>query len=110
MAITTKFRSNLVGNILTTGTVVYQCPASNTATVIGLSLANKSANVVTGNIWIHRSGTRYYGAANVDIFSGSAFTPYGEPQKLVLQADDSINCSVSLANSIDSICSVLEVY
>lgn len=110
MPLTTTFKSNLALNIETTGNTVYKCPASNTATIIGFSLANKTGNVVTANVWIHRGTVDYYAAANVSIFGGSAFTPYGEPQKLVLQGNDSINASVSVATAVDAICSVLEVY
>lgn len=110
MPLTTTFKSNLKVDILTTGNTVYTCPAGNTATVIGFSLANKTANVVTANVWLRRGTVDYYAAANVSIFGGSSFTPYGEPQKLVLQGNDSINCSVSVATAVDAICSVLEVY
>ena len=109
-ALTTTFKSNLKLNIETTGNTVYSCHASNTATVIGFSIANKTANVITCNVWLNRAGVNYYAAANVSIFGGSSFTPYGEPQKLVLQSTDSINASVSIATSADAICSVLEVY
>jgi hypothetical protein len=110
MALTTTFKSNLKNDILTTGNTVYTCPAGNTATVIGFSISNKTANVITANVWIHRGTIDYYTLANVSIFGGSAMTPYGEPQKLVLQASDSINCSVSLATAADAIISVLEVF
>ena len=110
MALTTTFKANLANDILTTGTTVYKCPASNTATIIGFSISNKTANVITANVWIYRGTTPYYTTANVSIFGGSAFTPYGEPQKLVLQGNDSINCSVSQATAADAICSVLEVF
>jgi hypothetical protein len=110
MALTTTFKSNLVNEVLTTGSPVYQCPSGNTATVIGFSISNKTGNVITSNVWIHRGTVNYYTSANVSIFGGSTFTPYGEPQKLVLQGNDSINCSVSAANSADAICSVLEVF
>ena len=103
------FKSNVASSILTTGNTVYTVPAATTATVIGLSLANKSGSTITANAFITRSSVNYALIANVSIVSGSTILVGGGDQKIVLQAADSINVSTSAATSMDVIISVLEI-
>lgn len=110
MAITTTFISKVNTDIVATasGNTVYTVPGSTTATLLGVSLANKTANVMTANVWITRSGTRYYIAANTTIYPGSTFVPIGGDQKMVMVASDTFSVSASVNAASDIILSALE--
>ena len=101
------FKSNVAANITTTGNTVYTCPSATQTTLIGLTLANKSAGTLTANVYLTRSAVDYALIANAPILSGSTLVPIGGDQKLVLEATDAIKCSAT--SNCDVILSVLEI-
>lgn len=96
-------------NITLAGNTIYTVPAATKTTVIGLSIANKTPNVITGNVWITRSAVNYMLAANTTIYPGSAFVPIGADQKVVLIAADTISVSTSNTLAADVLLSALEI-
>lgn len=96
-------------NIITTGNTVYTTPGATKGVIIGFSVANKSANVITANVWVTRSSVLLAIGNNVTIFPGSSFVPVGLEQKLVLNAADTISVGVSLNGTADVLGSVLEI-
>jgi hypothetical protein len=103
------FVSKANTDIVTAGNTVYTVATATTATVIGLSLCNKSGNTQIANVWFTRSAVNYYMAANVTIFPGSTFIPIGADQKVVLTAADAIKVSASNTGVVDVIMSALEI-
>ena len=103
------FKSNLAANIVTTGNSVYTCPSATQTTLIGMTLANKSAGTVTANVFITRSAVDYSIISNAPILSGSTLVPIGGDQKVVLQASDVIKVTSSANGSIDTVVSLLEI-
>ena len=95
-------------DITVAGNTVYIVPAATKTTLFGVSVANRSANVITANVWISRSSVNYTIGNNVTIFPGSAFVPIGEEQKMTLLAADAIKVSASVAGSVDAILSGVE--
>jgi hypothetical protein len=103
------FKSTLNINIETTGNTVYTCPASNVATIIGLSLSNKTNSTVTANLFLTRGATECSILSGVNIPPGNSLIPVGGDQKLVVQASDTIKATTSANSSLDIIVSLLEI-
>jgi len=96
-------------NIALAGNTIYTVPASTKTTVISLSVANKTPNVITGNVWITRSAVDYMLLVNATIYPGSALVPIGADQKVVLLAADTLKVSANVASSADVQMSGLEI-
>ena len=103
------FKSNVAANIVTSGNNVYSCPSATATTLIGLSIANKSAGTVTANAFLTRSSVDYTIIANAPIMSGSALIAVGGDQKIVMQAADVLKITTSANGSVDVIASLLEI-
>lgn len=94
-----RYKSEGIGTVETT-----VLTASATTTLIGVCVANTSAQDITVSI---KHGTTYI-IKNALIPIGSAFVPIGGDQKVVLTTSDTIKVTSSVAASADVIVSVLE--
>ena len=103
------FKSNVSANIVTSGNTVYTCPSATQTTLIGMTLANKSAGTITANVYLRRSSTDYSIISNAPILTGSTLVPIGGEQKVVLQAADELKITTSANGSLDVIASLLEI-
>jgi len=103
------FKSYLSANITTGGVNVYTVPSATQTTLIGLTLANKTAGTVTATVAVTRSATDYSLITNAPIQTGSSLVPVGGDQKVVLQAADVLKITCSANSSIDAIVSLLEI-
>jgi len=102
-----KTSRDITSSLASVGT--YTVPASTSATVIGLSLANKTSNTVSVS-GAHYDGTNTtYLFANVPVVAGGSFVAVGGDQKLVLETGHSFRVSCNTAASVDAIMSILEV-
>lgn len=108
-----NFRNALKPSIGTSNTTVYQVPSGSQATVIGLSIANRTtANTISVSAYILDSSNSYgavYLVNNATVPLGGALVAIGGDQKVVLKANDSIQVVSSVANSADAVLSVLEI-
>ena len=103
------FKSNVAANIVTSGNTVYTCPSATQTTIIGMTLATKSAGPITSNVFLTRSAVDYSIIYNAPILSGSTLVPIGGDQKVVLQAADVLKVTTSANGSVDVIASLLEI-
>lgn len=103
------FKNAALANVGTTLTSLYTAPAATATTVIGLTLANTSANSVYVDVVVTISGTDYYVIKGALVPVGGALVPIGGDQKLVLQATHVLKVRSTAATSIDAIASVLEI-
>jgi hypothetical protein len=103
------FKNSIVPNIGTTLTTVYTAPAATATTVIGLSLANTTANTIYPSVKVTKGATVVYAVKSVPIPSGSSLVIFGGDQKLVLMAADVISVISDTAASVDAVLSYLEV-
>ena len=83
--------------------------SSITETIIGLTAANRTAGAINVDI-IHEdnANNQTYIIKNAPVPSGSALTPIGGDQKLVITHNEAIRVRSNTANSLDTIMSVLE--
>ena len=93
---------NYTGQATTAGTAVYTVPASTTAVVIGLNLANTS--IASKNVSVQLGST--YIIKDAPIPSGSALSALDG--KIILEAAEVITVTGDTNNDVDIILSVLE--
>ncbi len=87
---------------------VYTVPSTTTAIVIGLNLANISNSLISVNVQVIKSvGDDIYVAKSVPIPTGGALELM-TGNKYVLETGDIIKVSSSVANSLDSMLSIME--
>ena len=106
-----SFKTYVSSNTGTTAMKVgnHLVAAATTETIIGLTAANRTAGAINIDI-IHEnsSNTHTYIIKSAPVPSGSALTPIGGDQKLVITHNEAIRVRSNTANSLDTIMSVLE--
>ncbi len=104
------FKNAVSSAIGTSQTSVYTVPASTTATVIGLTVANIHSSNITVDVVVTdtsaSASVHIVKAATVPV--GGALVPIGGDQKIVLETGDIIKITSSAASSADVIVSVLQ--
>ena len=105
------FRNSITGSIGTTGVITYQTPTATTTTVIGLNVANVATQNISVSVMARDSSLNktVYLVKDAIIVQGSTAVLIGGEQKIVLEANDFLSVTSSLANSADVIISVLEL-
>jgi len=98
---------NYPASNVSSNTVVYTTPASTSATLIGMTIANKTASSVLANIHMNIGGTNFHMIKDATIPTGGALVPIGNDQKVVMEATDTL--SVSCSGNYDVILSALEI-
>lgn len=103
------FKNNALANVGTTITNVYTAPAGAATTIIGLTIANTTANSVYVDVILTIGATDYYIIKNALVPTGGALVPIGGDQKVVVEATESIKVRSSAASSVDVVLSILEI-
>jgi hypothetical protein len=104
------FKNSISGSIGTTETTVYTATGV-TATVIGVSVANRIQQNINIDVKMYDSST----SKNIVLCSGSLIPPgsnivlVGGEQKVVLEASDYLTLRSNTALSADIVVSVLEI-
>lgn len=104
------FKNSISASIGTTETTVYTATGV-TATVIGVSVANRVQQNVNVDVRMYDAST----SKNVVLCSGSLIPPgsnivlVGGEQKVVLEASDYLTLRSNVASSADIVVSVLEI-
>ena len=105
------FKSKIIPNIGTTynGTILSPVVESgNTATIIGLSIANRTnTDTVIVTVRLFKNGEDCHIIRNASISVGNALVLVGGDQKLVLEAGDIIYAEAGSNNAADAIISYL---
>ena len=87
---------------------VYTVPSTTTAIVVGLNLANISNSLITINVQVDKAtGDDVYIAKNVPIPTGGSLELM-TGNKYVLETGDIVKVSSTVANSLDSLLSIME--
>jgi hypothetical protein len=104
-----SFKRKLSANIGTSYSDVgsYVVPASNVATIIGLSLANTANTGITVDVTVNAT-TQFFVVKSAPIPVGGSLVTVGGDQKIVLEAGDSILVKSDTATSVDVVLSILE--
>lgn len=87
----------------------YTVGASTQTTLIGLTVANKTASVIAVDI-IHNDGSNdTYVVKGAPVPAGGSLVAVGGDQKIVLETGDSIKAVSDTASSADVLMSLLEI-
>jgi len=105
------FKNKVASNIGTSSVAVYTAPTGKTATIIGLSLANKISSDITCDITLTdtSTSTTVYLVRSAPIPTGSSLVAIGKDQKVVVENGDIISVVSSDTSSIDVVMSVMEL-
>jgi len=104
------FKRFISANVGTTFEAIggYEVPAANVATVIGLSIANRSNTGITVDAVLSNSTQATYIIRNAPVPFGGTLVAVGGDQKVVMQVGDSIEVVSDTSTSADVILSLLE--
>jgi hypothetical protein len=105
------FKNSITGSIGTAGAIVYQTPVATTTTIIGVNVANVNSQNISVSVMVRdNSGNKtVYLVKDALIPQGASSILIGGEQKIVLEANDFISVTSSLAASADVIVSALEL-
>lgn len=103
-----RYASRSIGtSAVTVGS--YTVGASTQTTLIGLTVANTTASVITVDVQ-HNDGTNdTYIVKAAPVPSGSSIVVVGGDQKVVMETGDSIKVTSNTATSADAFMSLLEI-
>lgn len=105
------FKRYVSQSIGTTPTTVgsYTVGASTQTTLIGLTVANRTASVISVDVQ-HNDGTNdTYIVKAAPVPAGSSLVVVGGDQKVVMETNDSIKVTSDTATSADVVMSLLEI-
>jgi hypothetical protein len=108
-----NYTARSVGASLTT---VHTAPGATQTTVIGMTVANRTASAIKVAVTLHDGTADTYivggptvGTMGADIPAGGSIVVVGGDQKLVMEAGDLLKVESSAASSVDTVISVLEI-
>lgn len=104
---TRKSSQNIGTTLVTVGG--YTVSGSNIATVIGLSLCNKTNSSITANVILNNTTTNTFISHTATIPGFDTLIVVGGEQKLVMIPNDNIRVQSNVASSIDAVMSILEI-
>lgn len=105
------FKNAMLVGVGTAPSGLYTVPSGNTATIIGLSVANKLTQQVYVDITLYdasASKSAYIGK-NIPLPVGSSVIVVGGEHKIVLESGDSIVVNSNAEASVDVIMSILQI-
>lgn len=104
-----NYRNYLTANVGTTAVTVFSPTTSGVqTTVIGFNISNTNTVPVTANVTLTAGGTTVYVVKNVTLPVGNALNTI-DAGKMIVEQNDVVKVSCSLANSVDVIVSTVEV-
>jgi len=105
------FKNSMTNGVGATGVVAYTTPSATTTTIIGVSVANINSNNISVSVMARDSSANktVYLVKDALITPNSATVLVGGEQKIVLEANDFLSVTSSLASSADIIVSALEL-
>lgn len=103
------FKNNFSKSVGTTPVSIYTGPSSTATTVIGMTVANTTASLITVDVYITSGGVDYYLVKGAFVPAGGALIPIGGDQKVVIEPADVIKVVSSAATSADVVMSILEI-
>lgn len=99
--------NNAVANDVTTVTTVYTAPAATTSVVVGLIVANDSGTDTTVTVSVTKGATTVNLLNAAPLPAGSNLSVLSNNNRVALMTGNSL--SVTAANAVDVIASVLEL-
>ena len=102
------FKNQVVAAVGNTDQTIHTAQASVNTTLIGMTIANVTANQIKASVKVTSGGVTVYLIKDAPIPVGSTLVPIGGEQKVVLEAADVIKVVTDTAAAADVILSYLE--
>jgi len=109
------FLSETDASIGTSAATVFTCPSSTQSTIIGLSVANRTASQILVDVQLDASGRTsgaedsVYLVKDAPVPAGSSLVVIGGDQKVVMEPGDDIVVTSDTASSADVVLSHLDI-
>lgn len=105
------FKNAISSSIGTSDVIVYTVPSATTTTVIGISVANVTAQNISVSVQVTDTSAAKsaYIVKNAPVAASGSIVLVGGEQKVVLEATDTIKVTSTAATSADVVVSVLEM-
>lgn len=103
-----SFKRAYAANLGTATSTIYTTPASNVATIIGLSVGNITTSDINVDVLVGNGTANFYVVKNAPITANAALIVIGGEQKVVLEAGDQLKVKSSASTSMDVVMSFLE--
>lgn len=109
------FLSETDASIGTSPATVFTCPSSTQSTIIGLSVANRTASQILVDVQLDASGRTsgaedsVYLVKDAPVPAGSSLVVIGGDQKVVMEPGDDIVVTSDTASSADVVLSHLDI-
>ena len=110
-----SFKNYTYRNVGASLTAVHTAPAATQTTVIGMTVANRTASPIKVAVTLNDGSETYLvggptvSTMGADIPAGGSLVVVGGDQKVVMEAGDLLKVESSAASSVDTIVSVLEI-
>jgi hypothetical protein len=109
----TSFKNKITPNVSTSPTAIITMPPTARATVIGMSLANKTADPVTVSITVTDTSVvpsvvGYY-MKDIIIPANQTLRAVNGGERLLVAAENIVHVTATVANAVDSIVSYVEI-
>lgn len=105
-------KSSMQSNVGTANVNIFTCPASNTATIVGMTVANRANVEITVDVYLRdnsNANSQTYVVKGATIRAGGALIPIDKNALVVLEAGDKLDVISSANNSADVIMSRFEL-
>jgi hypothetical protein len=109
------FKNYTTRNVGATLTTVHTAPVATQTTVIGMTIANRTASAIKVAVTLNDGSDTYLvggptvSTMGADVPAGGSLVVVGGDQKVVMEANDLLKVESSAATSADVIVSVLEI-
>ena len=106
----TQFSTKLINNVGTSTVTVVTAPSNGTITVIGLSLANLTQDIVKANIIINDNlGNSAYYARNIIVPPNTSLRVVNGGERLTLASNYFVTLSANEAAAFDAVVSYVTI-
>lgn len=106
----TSFKNKITAQIGTSPVKIYEAPVGVSATILGMSLSNTTAGIITASVYVQddTSAQAFY-IKNVQIAPSSSLRVVTSGEKLIIPANFDLFVESNTAASVDVIMSYVEI-
>lgn len=106
----TAFKNKIISAVGTSPVKIYEGPVGVETTVIGLSLANITAGIITASVFVQDdTSAQSFFLKNVQIAAASSLRAITNGEKLIIPAQYSLFVESNTAASLDVVMSYVEI-
>jgi hypothetical protein len=106
----TSFKNKVESAVGTSPVKIYEAPVGINTTIIGLSLSNITAGIITASVFVQDdTSAQAYFLKNVQIAPASSLRVVTSGEKLVIPANDDLFVESNTAAAVDVVMSYVEI-